>query len=60
MVQYKRIAIDTWKHVFTLGGVDQQEKVVLRRNLRRAQVQPFFAALPPTVIGLEACAASHH
>jgi transposase len=60
VVEYKRIAIDTSKHVFTLHGVDAQDRVVLRRDLRRAQVEPFFAALPPTTVVLEACGASHH
>jgi transposase len=55
-----RIGLDTSKQVFQLHGVDAQEKTVLRRQLRRAQVEPFFAALAPTTIGLEACGASHH
>jgi transposase len=55
-----RIGLDTSKHVFQLHGVDAQEKPVLRRQLRRAQVEAFFANLAPTVIGLEACGASHH
>jgi transposase len=55
-----RIGLDTSKHVFQLHGVDAQGKVVLRRQLRRAQLEPFLAALAPTLIGLEACGASHH
>ena len=34
--------------------------VVVRRSLRRAQVIPFFSKLPPCLIGMEACATSHH
>lgn len=59
-MEYKRIAIDTSKHVFTLHGVDDQERPVLRRELRRAQMEAFFAKLPPTEIALEACGGSHH
>ncbi|HKJ61540.1 MAG TPA: IS110 family transposase, partial [Hyphomicrobiales bacterium] len=55
-----RIGMDTSKHVFQLHGVDAQERPVLRRQLRRGELERFFAALPPTVIGLEACGASHH
>ena len=58
--QFKLIAIDTSKHVFTLHGVDQAGNAVLRRDLRRAQLKPFFAKLAPTEIVLEACGASHH
>lgn len=55
-----RVFIDTSKHVFQLHGVDAAEAVVLRRKLRREQLLAFFAKLEPTVVGLEACAASHH
>ena len=59
-MNYKRIAIDTSKHVFTLHGVDAQDRAVLRRDLRRPQVEPFFTKLPPTEVVLEACGGSHH
>lgn len=60
MTQYKRVGIDTSKSVFTLHGIDQQERPVLRTNLRRAQLIPFVQKLPPTVIALEACGSSHY
>ena len=60
MTQYKRIGIDTSKAVFTLHGIDHQERPVLRTNLRRTQMLPFFSKLPPTVIALEACGGSHY
>ena len=60
MTQIKLIGIDTSKAVFTLHGVDQAGLAVLRVNLRRAQMIPFFKKLPPTEIALEACASSHH
>jgi transposase len=40
--------------------VDAAEKVVLRKKLRRKEMIAFFKALAPTVIGIEACGASHH
>jgi transposase len=60
MTEYKRISIDTSKAVFTLHGIDQQERPVLRINLRRAQLTSFFAKLPPTEIAMEACGSSHY
>jgi len=60
MTQYKRVGIDTSKAVFTLHGIDQHDRPVLRINLRRAQMIPFFKRLPPTVIALEACGGSHY
>jgi transposase len=59
-MELKRIAIDTSKHIFTLHGVDAQDRVVLRRELRRDKVEPFFARLPPVEVALEACGGSHH
>jgi len=59
-MEYKRIAIDTSKHVFTLHGIDAQDRVVLQRNLSRSQVERFFAQLLPSEVALEACGASHH
>ena len=53
MTQYKRIGIDTSKAVFTLHGIDQQDRPVLRINLRRAQMISFFRKVPSTVIALE-------
>jgi len=60
MTEYKRIGIDTSKAVFTLHGIDQQDRPVLRINLRRAQMISFFRKLPSTVIALEACGSSHY
>jgi transposase len=55
-----RVGLDTAKHVFQLHGVDEKEQPVLRRRLGRKEVEPFFAKLPPTRIGLEACGAAHY
>src|SRR3984885_5204683 len=59
-MKFKRIAIDTSKHVFTLHGVDDQERPMLRRELKRAQVESFFAKQQATEVVLEACGGSHH
>jgi transposase len=59
-MEFKRISIDTSKHIFTLHGVDDQDRVTLRREFRRGQVEAFFAKLPPVEIALEACAGAHH
>jgi len=59
-MEFKRISIDTSKHVFTIHAVDEKERPVLRREIRRAQVEPFFAKVVSTEVVLEACAGSHH
>jgi transposase len=59
-MQFKRISIDTSKSVFTVHGIDAADRPVLRRDLRRAEVERFFAKLAPTEVAIEACGASHH
>lgn len=60
MEQIIRVGLDTSKHVFQVHGVDGSERVVLRRQLSRGEVEKFFAGLAPALVGLEACGASHH
>ncbi len=55
-----RIGIDLAKQVFQLHGVDRFEKVVVRKQLRRAQMHEFFKNLSPCLIGMEACGSSHY
>jgi len=55
-----RIGVDTSKRFFQVHGVNAAEERVLRKKLQRSEVEQFFAALAPTVIGLEACGAGHH
>lgn len=57
---YKRISIDTSKHVFAIHGVDEAERPTLRLELRRSQIEAFFARLAPTEVALEACGGAHH
>ena len=54
------IGLDTAKSVFQIHGIDADHQPVLRRQLKRRQVLPFFTKLPPCLIGIEACSASHH
>jgi transposase len=58
-MQITTIGLDIAKNVFQVHGIDAAEKVVVRKQLRRGQVIAFFAALPPCLIGMEACATAH-
>jgi transposase len=60
MKQVTTIGLDLAKRVFQVHGVDESGTVVLRRQLKRRQVVPFFAKLPACVVGMEACSTSHH
>ena len=46
-MQVSTIGLDLAKHVFQVHGIDANEKVVVRKQLRRSQVMAFFEALPP-------------
>src|SRR5450432_3268176 len=59
-MQITTIGLDIAKNVFQIHGIDAKEKVVVRKQLRRSQVIAFFAALPPCLVGMEACASAHY
>jgi transposase len=54
------IGLDLAKRVFQVHGTDATGQVVVRKSLRRSQMLPFFAKLPPCLVGIEACGTSHH
>jgi transposase len=59
-MQITTIGFDIAKNVFQVHGIDGAEKVVIRKQVRRGQVMKFFEALPPCLIGMEACATAHY
>ena len=59
-MQITTIGLDIAKNLFQVHGIDVAEKVVVRKRLRRSQVLAFFKALPPSLIGMEACASAHY
>ena len=54
------IGVDLAKSVFQAHGVDGEDSVVFRRQLRRAQMLPFFKKQLLCLVGMKACATSHH
>jgi transposase len=54
------IGLEIAKWVFQVHGVDAEGNVILRRQLKRRYVLAFFQKLPPCLVGIEACASSHH
>ncbi|MBV9720275.1 MAG: IS110 family transposase [Candidatus Eremiobacteraeota bacterium] len=59
-MEFKRIAVDTSKAVFTVHGVDERGRPILRENLTRARFERFLGKMAPTEVVLEACGSSHH
>jgi transposase len=60
MGQVVTFGLDIAKSVFQVHGVDAEGAIVVRRQVRRAQVLPFFTSQPPCLVGIEACATAHH
>jgi len=60
MGEVSTIGLDIAKSVFQVHGVDVDGAVVIRKRVTRAKVLEFFAALPPCLIGIEACPTAHH
>jgi transposase len=54
------IGLDIAKSVFQVHGIDAAGHVVIRRQLKRRYVLAFFQKLPQCLVGMEACASSHH
>jgi transposase len=54
------IGLDIAKSVFQVHGVDAGGNVIIRRQLKRRYVLAFFQKLPACLVGIEACASSHH
>jgi transposase len=60
MQAVKTIGLDIAKSVFQVHGVDAEGSVIVRRQLKRRYVLAFFQKLSPCLVGIEACASSHH
>src|SRR5512143_114949 len=60
MGEVSTIGLDIAKSVFQIHGVDVDGAVVIRKRVSRAKILEFFAALPPCLVGIEACPSAHH
>ena len=60
MQRVTTVGLDIAKSVFQVHGVDAAGNVIVRRQLKRRHVLTFFQKLPPCLVGIEACATSHH
>lgn len=55
------VGIDLAKNVFAVHGVNEAGKPdLVRPNVPRTKLHALMAALPPCVIGMEACSGAHH
>jgi transposase len=55
-----RAGLDIAKEVFEVHAVDEQGKVAVRKQLRRARVLEFFVKMEPCLIGMETGSGAHY
>ena len=54
------MGIDIGKNSFHVVGLDRRGAIVLRQKWSRGQIEARLAAMPPCLIGMEACVGAHH
>lgn len=54
------VGIDLAKNLFSMHGIDERGKAVLRRTVSRGKVMEVMAGIPPCLVGVEACSGAHH
>jgi transposase len=54
------VGIDLAKSVFSMHGIDEHGKTVLRRTVSRGKVMEAMAGIGPCLVGVEACSGAHH
>ena len=60
MGEISTVGLDIAKSVFQVHGIDAGGTVVVRRQLRRVEVEKFFAELAPCLVAMEACGSAHY
>ena len=54
------VGLDLAKNVFHVHVADATGRAIESKRLTRRELLPFFKALPPCLIGIEACATAHN
>jgi transposase len=60
MAEITTIGLDLAKNVFHAICCDDRGKVIKKKMLRRSKLLAWFANLPQSLVGMEACASAHH
>ena len=60
MEEITTVGIDLAKSVFQIHAVDAAGQVVVSKAVRRAALLPLLSKFPACLVGMEACASSHH
>ena len=55
-----RFGLDLAKNSIAIYGVNEHEKMVVRKTLKREKLLEFFANVPPALLAMEAGSGAHH
>jgi transposase len=58
--QVSTMGLDIAKNIFQAHGADALGRVVFRKKIARSRLLALFAAQPPCLVAMEACAGAHH
>lgn len=59
-MKIKRVGLDLAKRSIQVHAVDEHERVVLKKSVKRAELLKLFANREPCLIGMEACGGAHY
>ena len=59
MAEVTTVGVDLAKSLVTIHGMDAVWRMVLRKTVRWEKLLELIAALPPCLIGMEACSGAH-
>lgn len=60
MMKITTVGIDLAKNVFSVHGIDEHGKAVLKRTVSRGKVMEVMANIGRCLVGVEACSGAHH
>lgn len=58
-MKIKRVGLDLAKRSIQMHAVDEHERVVMKKAVKRDELLNLFAKLPRCLIGMEACSGAH-
>ena len=59
-MKIKLIGVDLAKNVFQVCALNQANKVLFNRAVRRPQLRKTIAQLPPSILAMESCSSAHY
>jgi transposase len=59
-MKIKLLGIDLAKNIFQVRVLNQANKVVFNRKVKRAQLPEMIANIPPALLAMESCSSANY